>query len=129
VWAILFGAATLFNGRLWWQKPGLEALWWSLALTPLVSPFIWSWDFVLLLPLFVWCLFHLRSRVAQVILGAGYLVNWYLMMRVILTTDGSDHYFWWGSWFLMLVMIAGIMTERCGPTMMSPGCPESISTT
>jgi hypothetical protein len=75
-------------------------------LTPLVSPYTWSWDFVLVLPLFVWGLFHWQQREIQGLLLVAYLANWILMMRVVLTTDGSDHYFWWGSWLLVGVMVA-----------------------
>ena len=104
IWGILFGVAVVVNGWLWWRRPGLVAMLGSLALTPLVSPYIWSWDFVLLLPLFVWALFRVRRLEAHGLLWVGYLLNWGLMLWVVLHTDGSDHYFWWGSWLLVTIM-------------------------
>jgi hypothetical protein len=111
IWGLLFVVVMVINGRLWWQRPGLQSLCWSLALTTLVTPYIWSWDFVLLLPLFVWGLFHFQLLAARILLLLGYLVNWFLMMRVILISDGSDHHFWWGSWLLFLLIVAGSWLE------------------
>jgi hypothetical protein len=112
VWAVLLVLVVGINGRIWWQQPGLMAMCWSLALTPLVSPYIWSWDFVLLFPLFVWSLFHWRHWQTRGLLIAGYLVNWALMIGVIFGTDGSDQHFWWGSWLLIAVIVAGSGWEQ-----------------
>lgn len=112
IWVLLLGLAVTVNGWLWWRQPGLVAMCWSLALTPLVSPYIWSWDFVLMLPLFVWGIFHWRRRATRGLLLVAYLVNWVLMMSVVLGTDGSDHRFWWGSWLLVAVMVILAGWER-----------------
>jgi hypothetical protein len=112
IWVLLFGLAVAVNGWLWWRQPGLVTMCWSLALTPLVSPYIWSWDFVLMLPLFVWGIFHWRRWATRGLLLVTYLVNWALMLWIILGTDGSDHRFWWGSWLLVAVMVAAWRWER-----------------
>lgn len=112
IWGILFGGVAVVNGWLWWRRPGLVAMLGSLALTPLVSPYIWSWDFVLLLPLFVWALFRVRRLEAHGLLWVGYLLNWGLMLWVVLHTDGSDHYFWWGSWLLAGVIMVALAWQK-----------------
>jgi hypothetical protein len=112
IWGVLLLVMVGINGRIWWRRPGLVAMCWSLALTPLVSPYIWSWDFVLLLPLFVWGIFHWRRRATRGLLLVIYLVNWALMLWIILGTDGSDHRFWWGSWLLVAVMVAAWRWEQ-----------------
>ena len=111
VWAVLLVLVVGINGRIW-QQPGLAAMCWSLALTPLVSPYIWSWDFVLLLPLFVWALFKARRLEAHGLLWTGYLLNWGLMLWIVLNTDGSDDYFWWGSWLLVGIILLSLWLER-----------------
>jgi hypothetical protein len=112
IWGLLFVLVVVAVSRFWWQQPGLEAMCWSLALTPLVSPYIWSWDFVLVLPLFVWGLFHWQRIGIRVWLLAGYLVSWALIMQVVLSSDGSDHHFWWGSWLLVGIMALSFWLER-----------------
>lgn len=110
-WGLLFLLALILNVWLWWKRPFLEAMCWSLALTPLVSPYIWSWDFVLLLPLFVRGLFHFRRPAARLLLIGGYLFNWWALVRVTLTSDGSEQFFWWGSWLLIWVVLLGMWVE------------------
>lgn len=111
-WGLLFLLVMGLNGWLWWKRPFWEAMCWSLALTPLVSPYIWSWDFVLLLPLLVREIFRLRLLAARFVLAMGYLLNWFLMFQVILSSDGSDHHFWWGSWFLVAVIFVAVELNR-----------------
>jgi hypothetical protein len=112
MWALLFVLLLSLNGWLWWKWPCLETLCWSLALTPLASPYIWSWDFVLLLPLLVWGIFHFRSLTARGTLIVGYLINWGLMFWTILGSDGSDHHFWWASWFIVSIAFIAQLIER-----------------
>jgi hypothetical protein len=112
MWALLFVLLLSLNGWLWWKWPCLETLCWSLALTPLASPYIWSWDFVLLLPLLVWGIFHFRSLTARGTLIVGYLINWGLMFWTILGSDGSDHHFWWASWFIVSIALIAQLIER-----------------
>ncbi|NJL34806.1 MAG: hypothetical protein HC893_14345 [Chloroflexaceae bacterium] len=51
LWGLIALIGFGLNLRWWWQLPAHDAVLWSLALTPLITPYIWSWDFVLLLPL------------------------------------------------------------------------------
>ncbi len=112
-WSILFLGAFALNLRIWQTQPPLVAVYWGLALTPLVSPYIWSWDFVMILPFFVWTMAQIRHYGALLTLLVGYLSVWILMFRVILTTDGGDHHFWWASWVMfILIAIVWIMEKR-----------------
>jgi hypothetical protein len=112
VWGLLLVLVVGINGRIWWQRPGLVAMCWSLALTPLVSPYIWSWDFVLMLPLFIWGIFHWQRRATRGLLLVAYLANWILMVWLALLMDPLDHLFWWGSWLLVSVMVIAWGWER-----------------
>ena len=50
-WGVLAIIILAINFILWKRLETTEAAVWCFALTPLVSTYIWSWDFVILLPL------------------------------------------------------------------------------
>src|SRR6266498_1697504 len=79
IWVIL--ALTLFvvNIRLWMTLPNRKAIYWSLALTLLITPYVWTWDFVMILPLFISSLFEARKKTSFWILIGGYFVVWTLI--------------------------------------------------
>lgn len=111
VWLMLAAGLMWVNLRLWLKKTPEEAVLWSLALTPLVSPYIWSWDFVLILPLFVSRLNRFRSRAAVLFLSGGYIIGWFFMVK--LRMDGaSDFRQWWFPWFLIGLILAACFLER-----------------
>ena len=105
IWLAVAGFLFLVNIWIWIRRPEKEAILWSLALTPLVTPYIWSWDFVMMFPLFVWSMFQFRHNRSRIILLAGYLVAWILMISIIFNTDGHDSRFWWVPWLTMLVIV------------------------
>jgi len=51
VWLLVSAVVLWITVRLWQRLPFSSAIVWTLALTLLVSPYVWSWDQVLLLPL------------------------------------------------------------------------------
>lgn len=100
VWIVLFLLLFALNFRFWQVQPPETAVFWSLALTPLITPYVWSWDFVTLLPLFLWLLFRIKRPLAWAAALLGYAVWWGGALAIVLFTDGSDHRFWWASWFM-----------------------------
>lgn len=106
IWLLLSASAVVASMRLWLKYPPEDAMIWSLALTPLISPYVWSWDFVMLLPLWVKSLFHFKSRIAYAVLGLGYVVCWITIILIRLTTDNSDDRFWWLP-AILLITVAG----------------------
>ncbi len=106
LWVILFLLFFVFNLRIWQVLPPKTAVFWSLALTPLITPYVWSWDFVMLLPLFLWLLFRIKRPFAWAVALWGYAVWWGGALAVVLFTDGSDHRFWWASWFMFGLILA-----------------------
>lgn len=105
LWGLLAIMLFVINIRLWMILPPRKAVYWSLALTPLATPYIWSWDIALMFPLLLQSLFALSSNRALVLLVSGYVMTWWLSIQVVMQTDGSDHRFWWLPWALLTTIL------------------------
>lgn len=103
------------NLRLWWRYPAREVLPWSLALTTLVSPYIWTWDFVLLLPLMLRCLQRQRGRAARLIWALGLLLclglTVWIRLALLAAGDNRHHLYAWIPWWVLLLVLAGQAAE------------------
>ena len=93
------------------RRNRIDALLWSLALTPLFSPIVWSWDFVLLLPMFVYLMGEPKSKRNGWLLYGGYTVCilFFIMLR---SGINSDHLSFWVPPMLNAVMAASIAFRR-----------------
>lgn len=91
--ALLLGVFWLII-RLWKNETPHVAALWTLALTILVTPYVWSWDFVLLLPLFVY-IFSISNWKGKALLLGGYGLIWAGMAFIQLSTDFHNSRFWW----------------------------------
>ena len=101
---IMWGATSIFTiwlcYLLWRRLPPANAMVWSLALVPLLSPYVGSWDFVVLLPLLI-LTFVKINRVRKVFLIILYAAAWYGMALVQMQVSSHNHFFWWVPlWFL-----------------------------
>ena len=88
------------NHSLWKKLSPVNAAYWSLALAPLVSPYVGSWDFVILLPLTIFTFVSVdwKRKVALIIF---YVIAWYQMAQIQALEVSHNHYFWWVPlWFL-----------------------------
>ncbi len=94
LWGLVAAAGVYACWRLWHVLPPLEAMAWTLALTPVLAPYIGSWDFVLLLPAWV-LVFSRADAKRQVFLLLAYLAGWAGMAAVQLSADFSNWRFWW----------------------------------
>ncbi len=90
------------NQSLWKKLPPTHATYWSLALAPLVSPYVGSWDFVILLPLLIFTFTSIDWK-RKLILIALYIAAWVQMAQIQMLEVSHNHYFWWVPlWFLSL---------------------------
>jgi hypothetical protein len=105
LWLALAASSFAANAWLWARYPPARAVVWSLALTPLVVPYVWSWDFVLLAPLLVRTGFELHSRRARAVLLAGYLACYALLLWLQLAVTPDEFVRWWVPGFLLGVCI------------------------
>jgi hypothetical protein len=109
---VLWGGTTLIavsaNFWLWKKLPLKSAIYWSLALAPLVTPYVGSWDFVVLFPLLILTYINVNWK-RKIFIWVMYGVAWYWMARVQMQAVSHNHYFWWVPlWF---VGIAALVTD------------------
>jgi hypothetical protein len=91
------------------RLPQKQALYWNLAITTVVSPYIWSWDFVLIFPLLITTFVNHESRWRKVFIGGGYLVCLILSIALKLAGKVSDENTWWIPWFLLITISASFI--------------------
>jgi hypothetical protein len=113
LWLVLLAVGIGATVRLWRRIDALTAMCWSLFLTLLVSPYAWSWDFVLVLPLW----FHLmatgKSWIARGVLLVGYVITWVGTVMIRLGTNSDEINFWWFPWvWLVIFMIATLIARK-----------------
>lgn len=111
LWVVLLLLVSAINLRLWTVLPVREAMLWSLVLTLLVTPYLWTWDFVLLLPLFMAALFRARSKASLAVLVGGYLACLVVVTVMKVRGDVAEPLFWWVPGFLLAVLLAGQWVE------------------
>ncbi|MCU0511394.1 MAG: glycosyltransferase 87 family protein, partial [Anaerolineae bacterium] len=87
LWALLALAALAVTVRRWRRIPPDAAMRQTLALTVIITPYVWSWDFVLLLPLLIRALFGVQTRAARLVWAAGYAALWLALLAVRLAAQ------------------------------------------
>lgn len=109
--ALISLALLALNLWLWWRYPPEEVLPWSLALTTIASPYIWTWNFVLFLPLIFRSTYRERSRPARIVWIAGYLLCWGLVILLRLALGESFQWHFWMPWLLLGLALAAHRAE------------------
>lgn len=100
LWGISIVLTVLLSLFLWKRLDTVSATFWNLGLALLISPYIGSWDFVTLLPLWLHT-FLPASRQWKVFMAVSYGIAWFLMARIQGLEESHNHYFWWVPlWFL-----------------------------
>lgn len=112
LWAVMALMVFIFNIWLWIMLPSRVAVLWSLAFTPLVTPYVWSWDFIMILPLFVSSLFQVKTSRAFWLLLLGYSFCWALIVKVALSGAVSNFYYWWVPWTLVGTIICALSIDK-----------------
>lgn len=94
IWGVIV-MVFLYLAYLFWDRlPAQTAMVWSLALALFITPYVGSWDFVLLLPLYFWTFKQVDWK-RKVFLFLAYLLAWYGMALVQHVEVSYNHYFWW----------------------------------
>jgi hypothetical protein len=109
VWALIALSIFLVNIIIWTKYHPETALVWSLALTTLVTPYLFSYDFVLLVPLFCWVLFRSKMLIKQIFLTLGWLAGSGFMLWMRFSTENDDRLYWW---FPILIITWVLMVDR-----------------
>jgi hypothetical protein len=88
----------------------------SMAITTLLSPFIWSWDFVLLFPLLVNSYRINHSTVIKLIIKAGYIAITVVFITLKIIGYSSDELFIWvAPSTLVLLLLANTLQNKLYP--------------
>jgi len=89
-----------------------EALLWSMALTPVFSPVVWSWDFVLIYPLLLYLVFDRKNLLTSNIVLIGFFICLALYITMVQLGYADDRYGFWVPIFLNLLMFIGYKLRR-----------------
>jgi hypothetical protein len=90
--------------QVWINCSPLVAMMWSLGLTTIATPYLWSWDFVLLLPIWVY-IFSTVDWKRKAFLLILYSIGWYGMALVQVRESSDNHLFWWVPPLLLTGMV------------------------
>jgi hypothetical protein len=112
LWWILLIVVSGINLYLWVRLPKREAAVWSLALTTLITPYVWSWDFVLLVPLVTSYLYNKMSGYPTWLLYFAIISCWGVIAFMKLNGQTSDELYWWVPWYLIGFVIISSTTAR-----------------
>jgi hypothetical protein len=111
-WLVLLAVGLGITVWLWRRPNHLLAMCWSLFLTLLVSPYAWSWDFVLVLPLWFYLMATKESWLVRGFLLLGYNITWVGTVMIRLGTNSDELQFWWFPWvWLVILVIASLATQ------------------
>jgi hypothetical protein len=100
--AILGLAACIW---VWRQDHPEKAMLWTLALTTIIAPYVWSWDFVLLMPLWIAAFARADWR-GKLLLLVVYAAGWLGMAAVQQFAQAKNQAFWWVPLWFTLGMLA-----------------------
>lgn len=87
------------------QSGKKNVLLWVLAMTTVFSPYIWSWDFVILYPLMVYSMFQVKHLFVDGLLFGGYLFIIIGFITLKIAGHINDVHFWWVPWSILVVTI------------------------
>jgi hypothetical protein len=83
-----------------------RAFLWVLAITTIFSPYIWSWDFVLLYPLIVSQIFKEQNPVKTILFFVGLYTIWGIYFYQKFAGQINDFQYWWIPYALLLLLAA-----------------------
>ena len=100
IWVVIMMLALGISYQLWMKFPARVAMMWSLGITTIVTPYVWSWDFVLLLPIWMYTFIQVDWK-RKALLLIFYAVAWYGMALIQAQESSNNQYFWWVPlWFI-----------------------------
>lgn len=111
IWAMAFFAAIIISLWLWSQKDVKTALIFSLAMTPMVTPYASSWDFLLLIPAFFFLTIKLKTKAARAVLLLGMVSVFIAQIAARWNHPVNDGSQWWIPPTLILVYLLSLAVE------------------
>jgi len=112
IWALTFVLGLALSVLLWWRVDARRALVWSMVMTPIVIPYTWSYDLVLVLPALYWLMFTFRGKIARAVLLSGALLVDIAITAARWETDLGDGFHWWVPSAMLLVFVIALLVEQ-----------------
>ncbi|MCL4269012.1 MAG: DUF2029 domain-containing protein [Anaerolineales bacterium] len=110
IWGVAVALSIMLSLFLWKRLDPIPATFWNVGLALLISPYIGSWDFVTLLPLWLYT-FSAVNRWQKVFMLISYIIAWLLMANIQGLEESHNHFFWWVPlWFLASTAIVTIFS-------------------
>lgn len=110
IWGVAVALTIILSLFLWKRLDPIPATFWNVGLALLISPYIGSWDFVTLLPLWLYT-FSAVNRWWKIFMFISYVVAWLLMANIQGLEESHNHFFWWVPlWFLVSTAIVTIFS-------------------
>lgn len=107
-WFMLYVLVLGISFQIWRRQGPHKAILWCLALTTLISPYSWSWDFVLLLPLCIDSAVRLKRQPARLVLAGFTMASVIFSMLTLRSTAGLDD----ALWYVPFLMIVGVLISK-----------------
>lgn len=104
VWMTILVLAIGISYWIWAKFPPQVAMMWSLGITTIVTPYIWSWDFVFLLPIWMYTFTQVDWKRKTLIL-IFYIIAWYGMALVQMRESSDNSLFWWVPVYFVAVIV------------------------
>ena len=104
-WISITIAGVILCFQLWKKSPPQIAMLWSLGLTTIISPYLWSWDYVLLLPIWMY-IFTQIDWTEKIILLVVYIIGWVGIAFIQRLENSSNDMFWWiPLWYMLSITL------------------------
>lgn len=111
-WLIIYATIIVINFQIWSKNKPEKAVLWSLASTAIISPYLWSWDFVLLLPLFIDTIIRLSNTLSKLILLTFYIICFFGSIFALQSGTASDEVLWWFPFVLITGITISIVVDK-----------------
>lgn len=111
-WMVIYVTIIVINFRIWLKNKPEKGVLWGLASTAIISPYLWSWDFVLLLPLFVDTAIRLENLPSKIILAAFYAICFFGSIFSLQGGAASDEVLWWLPFVLIIGIVSSISVDK-----------------
>lgn len=112
LWFIIYITIIIINFQIWSKNKPEKAILWSLASTSIIGPYLWSWDFVLLLPLFLDTTIRLSNLYSKLILYIFYIMCFFGSIFALQDGTASDKVLWWFPLVLIIGITVSIVVDK-----------------
>lgn len=104
LWILVASSCLVLSIVLWTRLVPHRAVLWTMALTTIAAPYLWSWDFTLLLPVFVDTAMRITRTRAGLVLSSTWIATLFLSVWSR-RFDNGDNRLWWLPFLMLLGLV------------------------